>query len=101
MRKSNINCFKNKIFKKIFLLNKLSLEVTILKTFKTNINTLRITILNRLRTYYKNARIVKIVNNIYRSILYCFRVYSIFSILIKIALNNNLKLIKEKFLNNK
>jgi len=68
--------------------------------FKTNINTLQITILNKLQTRYKNARIAKITNNIYRLTLYCLRVYSTFSIITKIVLNNNLKLIvyKKKFL---
>ncbi len=88
MRKSNISCFKSKKLKKIFLLNKLSLKVTILKTFKTNVNILRIAILDKLRTYYKNARIVKVANNIYKSMLYYFRIYFMFSTLTKIVLDN-------------
>jgi len=91
---------KTKYLKKS-LLNKLSLEVIILKMFKTNINTLQIAILNKLQTRYKNARIAKITDNIYRLTLYCLRVYSTFSIITKIVLNNNLKLIEKQLRNNK
>ena len=97
LRKSNVNRFKNKRLKKISLLNKLNLKVTILKMFKTNVNILQIATLNKLRTRYKNAKIVKITNNIYRLTLYCFRIYFTFSTLTKIVLNNNSKLIEEKF----
>ncbi len=72
LRKSNINRFKSQKLKKMFLLNKLSLEVIILKTFKTNVNVLRIATLNKFRTRYKNARIVKVANNTYKLTLYCF-----------------------------
>lgn len=100
LQKSNISCFGNRKFKKK-LLNKLSLKVTISKIIKTNINILQIAILNRFRIYYKNTQITKVANNIYKSILYCFRIYFIFSILTKIVLNYNLKLIEEKFRSNK
>jgi len=65
--------------------------------FKTNVNTLQIATLNKLRTRYKNARIVKITNNMYRLTLYCFQMCLTFSILTKIVLNNDLKLIEKKF----
>jgi len=64
--------------------------------FKTNIDALRIAILNKFRTRYKNARIVKVANNTYKSTLYCFRIYFTFLTLAKIVLNNNLKLIEKK-----
>jgi hypothetical protein len=80
----------------MFLLNKLSLEVTILKMFKTNVNALRIATLDELRTRYKNAKIVKVANDTYKSTLYRFRMCFTFSTLTKIALNNDLKLIKKK-----
>lgn len=72
LRKSNINRFKSQKLKKMFLLNKLSLEVIILKMFKTNVNVLRIATLNKFRTRYKNARIVKVANNTYKLTLYRF-----------------------------
>ena len=100
MRKLNINRFKNKRLKKIFLLNKLNLKVIILKMFKTNVNTLRIATLNELRTRHKNARIVKVANDIYRLTLYRLRMCFTFSTLTKIILNNDLKLIEEKLRNN-
>jgi len=84
----------------MFSLNKLSLEVTISKMFKTNVNALRIATLDELRMRHKNARIVKVANNTYRSTLYCFRMYFTFSTLTKIALDNDLKLIKEKLRSN-
>jgi len=40
------------------------------KIFKTNVNALRIAILNKLRTHYKNARIVNVTNDTYKSMLY-------------------------------
>jgi hypothetical protein len=85
----------------MFLLNKLSLKVIILKMFKTNINALRIATLNKLRTHYKNARIVKVTNHTYESTLYRLRICFTFSMLTKIILNNDLKLIEKKFRNNK
>jgi len=81
----------------MFLLNKLSLEIIISKIFKTNVNALRITTLNKLRMRHKNARIIKVTNDIYKLTLYCFRMYFTFLTLTKIALNNDLKLIKKKF----
>lgn len=101
LRRSNTSCFKDRRLKKISLLNKLSLEVTISRIYKTNIDALQIAILNRLRMYYKHVRIVKVANNIYKSTLYCLRVYSTFLTLTKIVLNNNLKLIEEKLRSNK
>jgi len=71
------------------------------KTFKTNIDALRTTTLNKLRTHYKNAKIVKIANNIYRSTLYRLRMCFTFSTLTKIVLNNDLKLIEKKLRSNK
>jgi uncharacterized membrane protein YesL len=84
----------------MFLLNKLSLEVIILKMFKTNVNALRIATLDKFRTRHKNARIVKVANDTYKSTLYRFRVCFTFSTLTKIVLNNDLKLIEKKFRNN-
>jgi len=81
----------------MFSLNKLSLEIIISKIFKTNVNALRITTLNKLRMRHKNARIIKVTNDIYKLTLYCFRMYFTFLTLTKIALNNDLKLIKKKF----
>jgi hypothetical protein len=100
LRKSNASCFKNKRLKKMFLLNKLNLEVTILKMFKTNVNALRISTLNELRTRHKNARIVKVTNDMYKLTLYYLRVCFTFSTLTKIVLNNDLKLIKKKLRSN-
>ncbi len=68
--------------------------------FKTNVNTLRIVTLNELRTHYKNAKIVKVANDTYKSTLYRFRICFTFSTLTKIALDNDLKLIEKKFRNN-
>jgi len=85
----------------MFSLNKLSLKVIILKMFKTNVNALQITTLDKFRTHYKNARIIEITNNTYRSTLYCFRMCFTFLTLTKIVLNNNLKLIKKKLRSNK
>jgi len=85
----------------MFLLNKLSLEVIISKIFKTNVNALRIATLNELRTRHKNARIVKITNDTYRSTLYRLRMCFTFLTLTKIILNNDLKLIKKKLRSNK
>ncbi len=100
MRKSNASRFKDKKLKKMFSLNKLSLKVTISKMFKTNVNALRIATLNELRTRYKNARIVKVTNDTYRSTLYRFRICFTFLTLTKIVLDNDLKLIEEKLRNN-
>ncbi len=68
--------------------------------FKTNVNALRIATLNEFRTRYKNARIVKVTNDTYKSTLYCFRMCFTFSTLTKIALDNDLKLIEKKLQNN-
>ncbi len=81
-------------------LNKLSLKVTILKMFKTNVNALRIAILDELRMRYKNARIVKVANDTYRSTLYRFRMCFTFLTLTKIVLDNDLKLTREKLQSN-
>jgi len=78
------------------LLNKLNLEIIISKIYKTNVNVLRIATLNKLRMRYKNAKIVKITNDTYKLTLYRFRMCFTFSTLTKIALDNDLKLIKEK-----
>jgi hypothetical protein len=79
----------------MFSLNKLSLKVIILKMFKTNVNALRIATLDELRTHHKNAKIVKVANDTYKSTLYCFRMCFTFLTLTKIALDNDLKLIEK------
>ncbi len=84
----------------MFSLNKLSLKVIISKIFKTNVDALRIATLNKLRTRYKNARIVKVTNDTYRLALYCLRMCFTFLALTKIVLNNNLKLIEKKLRSN-
>jgi len=76
------------------------LKVTISKMFKTNVNTLRIATLNKFRMRHKNARIEKVTNNTYGLTLYCLRMCFTFLTLTKIALNNDLKLIKKKPQNN-
>ena len=77
-------------------LNKLVLQVAISKVYKTNIKTLRIAILNKLRTQHFNVKIIKLTKDIYISALYYLRLCYIFLTLTKINLVNNLQLIEER-----
>jgi hypothetical protein len=80
----------------MLLLDKLVLQVTISKMYKTNIKTFRIAILNKLRTQHFNVEIMKLIRDIYISTLYYLRLCYIFLTLIKINLVNNLQLIEKK-----
>jgi len=77
-------------------LNKLVLQVTISKMYKTNIRTLRIAILNKFRTQHFNVKTIKLTRNIYIFALYYLRLCYIFLTLAKINLVNNLQLIEKK-----
>jgi len=77
-------------------LNKLVLQVTISKMYKTNIKTLRVAILNKLRTQQFNVETIKLTKDIYISTLYYLRLCYIFLALTKINLVNNLQLIEKK-----
>jgi hypothetical protein len=77
-------------------LNKLVLQVTISKMYKTNIKTLRIAILNKFRTQHFNVKTIKLTRNIYIFALYYLRLCYIFLTLAKINLVNNLQLIEKK-----
>jgi len=75
------------------------LQVTISKMYKTNIKTLRIAILNGLRTQYCNVKTIKLIRDFYSFALYYLRLCYIFLTLTKISLVNNLQLIKKKTIN--
>ncbi len=77
-------------------LNKLVLQVTISKMYKTNIETLRIAILNKFRTQHFNVETIELTKDIYIFALYYLRLCYIFLTLAKINLVNNLQLIKKK-----
>jgi len=77
-------------------LNKLVLQVTISKVYKTNIETLRTTTLNKLRTQYCNVETIKLTRDFYSFALYYLCLCYIFLMLAKINLVNNLQLIKKK-----
>jgi len=71
-------------------LNKFVLQVTISKMYKTNIKTLRVAILNKLRTQHFNVETIKLTKDIYIFALYYLRLCYIFLTLAKINLVNNL-----------
>jgi len=66
------------------------LQVTISKMYKTNIKTLRVAILNKLRTQHFNVETIKLTKDIYIFALYYLRLCYIFLTLAKINLVNNL-----------